>query len=228
MIKLSDITLVCISSIKIEESIKAIQHCLEKCEFYDAKFITDKSLPDISNIKIERCQPLTSLQCYSDFILTKLHNYIDSSHCLLIQDHAFVSNPKAWTNEFLNYDYIGSPWPLHLIHQLMLNLRIGFDLHGQPFNTILDLENYDAHNYRVGNGAFSLRSKKLLQLISNFDKKYPNKPEDNIISIYEKKTLESNGIKIAPVEIASKFAVEDPTEYNPNKDITKTFGFHRF
>lgn len=226
MLKLSDITLVCIASIKIEESIRAIQHCLGKCEFYDVKFITDKFLPDISNIKIEKCNPLTSLQLYSDFILTKLHNYIDSTHCILIQDHALISNTSSWTNEFLNYDYIGSPWPLYLINQLMLNLRIGLDLQGQPFNNELNLENYNPQNYRVGNGAFSLRSKKLLQKIASFENKYPNKPEDNIISIYEKHLLEKESIKIAPIEVASVFSVEMPTEYNPYADRSITFGFH--
>lgn len=226
MLNLTDITLVCISSIKIEECISAINTCTNSCNFYDVKFITDKIAQDLPNIKYEKCEPLTSLQLYSDFILTKLHRYIDSSHCLLIQDHAFISNPNVWTNEFLKYDYIGSPWPLHIINQLMLNLQIGFDLHGQSLNCTLNLDNYNPHNYRVGNGAFSLRSKKLLQTISNFENKYPNKPEDNIICIYEKNTLESNLFKIAPIDVASVFSVEMPTEYNPYADRSITFGFH--
>jgi hypothetical protein len=226
MITLSDVTLVCISSIRIEECLSAINKCTNYCNFYDAKFITDKLIKETSDLKVEKCEPLTSLQQYSDFILTKLHNYVDSSHCLLIQDHAFISNPNVWTNEFLKYDYIGSPWPLYIINQLMLNLRIGFDLHGQPLNCNLNLDNYNPHNYRVGNGAFSLRSKKLLKAISTFENKYPDKPEDNIICIYEKNTLESNSFKIAPIDVAAAFSVEMPTEYNPHADNSITFGFH--
>lgn len=227
MLDLRNITLVCIASIKIEESLDALNKCLNLCNFYETKFITDKKINSTKDIKIEKCEPLTSLQLYSDFILTDLYKYIDSTHCLLIQDHALISNPQKWTDIFLNYDYIGSPWPLYLINQLMLNLRVGLDLQWQPFNNYTpSLQNYDPKNYRVGNGAFSLRSQKLLKFLSQFKDKYPNKPEDNIISIYEKNTLEINGFKIAPIEVAAQFSVESPTEYNPLGDNNQTFGYH--
>jgi hypothetical protein len=226
MINLPNVTLVCISSIRIEECLSAIQTCINSCNFYDVKFITDKNIKDQSKIKIENCASFNNLQEYSDFILTQLDNYINSSHSLLIQDHAFISNPQKWTNEYLEYDYIGSPWPIHLIEHLMLNLKNGVDLNGQPFSVDLNLNNYDPQNYRVGNGAFSLRSKKLLTFIKQFKDKYKNKPEDNIISIYEKSALENNSMKIAPINIASAFGVEAATEYNPHGDRSITFGFH--
>lgn len=225
-LNLNDVTLVCVASIKIDGSLSALKHCLEKCNFYDVKFITDKKINDKSNIKIQECTPLKNLQEYSDFLLTNLHYYIDSQYCLLIQDHAFISNINMWNDSFLEYDYIGAPWPLWLINKLMNNLQIGLDLYSQPFSTVPILDNYDPQNYRVGNGGFSLRSKKLLKFISQFKNKYLDKPEDNIICIYEKSNLEKNNISIAPISIASKFSVEMPTEYNTNTDKSMVFGFH--
>lgn len=225
-LNLSSVTLVCVSSVRINESISAIEYCSERCDFYDIKFITDQNITSTNKIKIQKCIPLRSLQQYSDFLLTELHNYIDSTHCLLIQDHAFISNTKLWNDNFLDYDYIGAPWPKYLIQQLLNNISIGLDLNNQSFDTIPVLDNYDVDNYRVGNGAFSLRSQKLLKFISQFKNKYNNKPEDNIISIYEKSILEKNNFRIAPIELAAQFAVEMPTEYNIYRDKSLTFGFH--
>lgn len=225
-LNLTDITLICVSSIKINQCLSSLGHCIEKCSFYDAKFITDKPINDTSNIKIQKCDPLNNLQEYSDFLLTNLHNYVDSKYCLLIQDHAFISNVDKWDDAFLNYDYIGAPWPLWLINRLMNNLQMGLDLHNRPFSDMLTLDNYDAQNYRVGNGGFSLRSKKLLNFTAQFEDKYPNKPEDNIICIYEKSNLINKGICIAPIDIAAKFSIEMPTEYNNTANRLATFGFH--
>jgi hypothetical protein len=66
------------------------------------------------------------------FVLHELHHYIDSDFVLLVEWDGYIINPTAWTNEFLNFDYIGAVWGHH---------KDGF---------------------RVGNGGFSLRSRKLL------------------------------------------------------------------
>jgi hypothetical protein len=72
----------------------------------------------------------------------------------------------------------------------------------------------------VGNGGFSLRSKKLLNVIRQpgFIKKHP---EDYCICADNKDFLERKDIRIAPVNIAEQFAVER-TEWHP------AFGFHGF
>jgi hypothetical protein len=35
------------------------------------------------------------------------------THVLVIQWDSFILDPKQWSDEFLNYDYIGAPWPHH-------------------------------------------------------------------------------------------------------------------
>lgn len=78
----------------------------------------------------------------------------------------------------------------------------------------------------VGNGGFSLRSKKLLEIVSQLMKKENftiKMPEDFIISGYLKETLIKNfNIKFPSIEIADKFSVEDLGKW------TGQFGFHNF
>lgn len=72
----------------------------------------------------------------------------------------------------------------------------------------------------VGNGGFSLRSKKLLKTIKQpgFIKKHP---EDYCICADNRIFLEEHEIKIAPVNIAEQFAVERTSWH-------EAFGFHGF
>lgn len=84
----------------------------------------------------------------------------------------------------------------------------------------------------VGNGGFSLRSKKLLELLQkdeniciekNSSHKY-GENEDWIISVIKRDYLENQGIKFAPVEIAHKFSFEKNKEYGARWNYQ--FGFH--
>jgi hypothetical protein len=229
MINLPSVTLICLSSIKLPTAIEAIKHCCQYVNFGDVKLVTHENIQSDSLIKVEKSPQFYSLQNYSDYLVANLSDHFETTHCLHIQMDGLISNYKMWTDEYLDYDYIGAPWPLPLVAKILQNVSNEKDHEGRPFETNKpNLQNYDINNYRVGNGGFSLRSKKLCDLLKQYAYKYPNKSEDCIISIYEKESLLEEGVKYAPLELASKFAVEDPTELNPIKDTSKTFGFHRF
>jgi hypothetical protein len=225
ILSLKTVTLICIDGIgNIDPAIKAIGHSIQKINFAKVVLLTpQKTSLENKNIEIINI-PKMNWNEYNEFVISKFTDYFDTDFALLCQDDGYVSNPEMWTDEFLNYDYIGAPWPLDLKNQLMFNLEKGTDLHCKPFiKNTPKLKNYNANNYRVGNGGFSLRSKKLCEFVKKFTEKYPEKPEDNIISIYEKEEIENNGMKIAPIEIAAKFSVESSTEFNPLRDKNKTF-----
>ena len=79
---------------------------------------------------------------------------------------------------------------------------------------------YDSER-TVGNGGFSLRSKKLLTLLGEDEFIDVLHPEDQSICILYKFYLEEKyGIKFAPEEVADRFSFETKTP------ATKTFGFH--
>jgi hypothetical protein len=229
MINLPSVTLVCLTSIQIPTAIAAIQHCCKHINFGDVKLITHEDIKSDKKYKVEKSPKFENLQIYSDYLLGHLSDHFETSHCLHIQMDGVVSNPYMWTDEFLNYDYIGAPWPNRLVLDILNKIYLGGDQNGNKFETsIPKLKDYNVQNYRVGNGGFSLRSKKLCDLTKNFVNKYPNKSEDCIICFYEKEFLIENNITYAPVELASQFSVEYPTEFNHNKDVSRTFGFHRY
>lgn len=90
---------------------------------------------------------------------------------------------------------------------------LNYDYIGAPW-----LESAD---FNVGNGGFSLRSKKLQHILATDDFIKPIHPEDNCIcKVYRSYLEEKYGIKYAPDYVAEKFSFE---LREPNQP---TFGFH--
>ncbi len=132
---------------------------------------------------------------------------------MIIQPDGYPINIKAWTSEFLDYDYIGAPWiwaPQERRNEIC------------PAGSC------------VGNGGFSIRSKKLIEMVAcEFDYESYNSafkrnkvpfqpdslPEDVYICKKLSKELKQNGIKFAPCELAKYFSVE-------NAIFQDQFGFH--
>lgn len=76
--------------------------------------------------------------------LTKLHTRFDTEYVLIIQNDGFPL--RSGIERFVgSFDYVGAPWIKHLSY---------FDLFPYP-------------KYAVGNGGFSLRSKRLCQAIAS-------------------------------------------------------------
>ncbi len=73
----------------------------------------------------------------------------------------------------------------------------------------------------VGNGGFSLRSRRLWDALRDIDP-VTTHPEDACICIELRQPLEARGIRFAPSELAGTFAWEAPEPAQP------TFGFHGF
>ena len=136
MLSLPDVTLIAVSSVELDETLLALSISSHEIEFGEIKFLTSQSIvPANSKIKAELI-PRLDIWGYSKFVLQDLNRYVNTSHCLLIQADGFVLNPSRWQNQFLEYDYIGAPWPEKL------TLR--------PSKKILDMK-----KNQVGNGGFS-------------------------------------------------------------------------
>ncbi len=87
------------------------------------------------------------------------------------------------------------------------------------------------HGNIVGNGGFSLRSKKLLKATARFTD--PAHPEDNFICRKHRQELERDGIKFAPADLARQFAIEaasyavkDNTWTSDGRGWNGQFGYH--
>ena len=79
--------------------------------------------------------------------------------------------------------------------------------------------------FNVGNGGFSLRSKKLLQIIATDRSIVKTHPEDHhICRTYGRYLAKKFGIRFAPDEVAKKFSIEGYRQ--KDKTYSGQFGFH--
>ena len=191
MLNLGQVTLFCVDTRTPDMSIWAMNQCLRKAKFNDAILVTDKKiLHDVpKNIRIVSAPPINCIEDYSDYLQSDLSYHIQGTHLLVMQWDSFIVDPELWDNQFLDYDYIGAPWPHH-------------------------------PDTPVGNGGFSLRSRKLFTAMQNplYKKMHP---EDQSICIFNRAILENNlKIRFAPPNIAKQFAFE--------REKSAAFGFHGF
>lgn len=158
-------------------------------DFGAVKVITDDLFTKGGNSEVRRMD-------YSKFMLKELTKHFDTSHVLTIHADGYVVNWKAWSDEFLQYDYIGGVWDWYKDNQ-------------------------------VGNGGLSLRSKKLCDILSEYELEHYH-PEDHHICRTYRKALEQLGIKFAPVEVAKRFSREGYGIAHEMNMYEGEFGFHGY
>ena len=156
-----------------------------------------------------RVPRMSSTDDYSQFVLFELHQHVTTRFCLIVQADGYVVNPRSWSNRFLDYDYVGAPWPD--------GDRAFRDVGGQ--------------SHRVGNGGFSLRSRRLMIRAAQFTramdpsnrgKEIRHHYEDIEICVNHRVQLELEGFRFAPVDLAAEFATERTVE----ETVQFPFGFH--
>jgi hypothetical protein len=158
-----------------------IDQFISQHEFADLYIFSDDNVGNYSNIY--KIPIIKSIAEYSSFVLHALPYFVRTDFALIGQWDGFIVNSELWTDEFLNFDYIGAVWEGH------------------------------ASNYSVGNGGFSLRSIKLLRKLSEnpFIHAFALKhaiPEDEIICKHFKSFFEHQGLQFAPTELARSFSYE--------------------
>jgi hypothetical protein len=148
--------------------------------------------------RIQTIARLSSVEEYSAFVSQELTQLVGSgTHVLVFQWDGFAIDAGRWWEEFLAYDYVGAPWP-------------------DVYMAVPDR--------RVGNGGFSLRSRKLLIEAARLPRQQAV-PEDVNICAVHGEALERNGIVFAPTEVARYFSVEHASYIEPFRTVP-TFGFH--
>ena len=136
--------------------------------------------------RVIKTDKLGSKEAYSRFLMSDIVDYIDTEYFMTIQADGWICDGKKWDNSWLQYDYIGSPWYFH------------------------------TDGMQVGNGAASLRTKRLHRIIKDDPKIFPTNDkwirefqcDHNICRIYRPYLEKEYGIKFAPVEVAEKFGIE--------------------
>jgi predicted O-linked N-acetylglucosamine transferase (SPINDLY family) len=185
---LPTVTLACVDCLVPELAIRAIERCRRLCRFARAVLFTDRAI-EADGIDVVQIPPIRSRDEYSEFMLKSLVHHIATDHALVVQWDGFVVNPAAWTDEFLQYDYAGAPWPSEWGHQ-------------------------------VGNGGFSLRSRRLLRALADPRVRRTQNEDMDICQTYRGLLESEYGIRFAPVALAERFSFE---VLPPNG---RPFGFH--
>lgn len=110
--RLGDVTLVAVSDVKMAETTLAMSNSLDQIMFNRALLITSTDfVPTDSRITTIRVDNgFTSVDDYDNFIAKKLADLVDTKFVQIVQWDGYVLNGSAWSDEFLNYDYIGAPW----------------------------------------------------------------------------------------------------------------------
>ena len=208
-IKVPDVTVLAVASIRIPGTIRALQICMQDFEWGAAKLISHERPKDLpEEIEFGKCPKIENIDIYNHYVFRNLVEHVETSHCLMVQDHAYIIAPWLWMNEWLKYDYIGAGWPIRENSYIANN----------------------GERVRVGNGGFSLRSKKLMSLPrkNNWELRQQQGfyNEDGCINVYYRKEHLKEGIKYAPLDVAVKFSYETPIPENSYGNIHH-FAFHR-
>lgn len=223
MIELTNVTLVSVDTTdNITGTLKAIYTSMSGIKYGSVKLITTKEQIKknqfLKNDGINLEESIIEINNYDDYnyyVIYHLHEHIDTSHCLLVQPDGFVLFPDKWDNTWIQYDYIGAPW------------AYAEDAYIDPFG----------NHHRVGNGGFSLRSKKFLEVPTKVEVPWEtnnsdfywmpegvvNYHEDGNVCVHNRHIFISQGCKYAPVEVAVKFSQETRV---PECEGIIPFGFH--
>ena len=209
-LKLPRLTLVAMTSVNMYETVRAMCYSMRDIEFGDAVLITDKKpwyLP--KSIRYSHTSKLDSIDAFNYKMVYELKDHIKTDFCLVVHADGFVIHPELWRDEFLEYDYIGSPWPL-------------------PTNDYAYRDSKGEIS-RVGNSV-SIRSKRLLDYPSAHNVPWHKVQDDQynediFLCCDHKNEMEAAGLKWAPIEVAVKFAREHALP--ENKGI-EPFAFHKW
>ncbi|MGE5088824.1 MAG: DUF5672 family protein [Candidatus Levyibacteriota bacterium] len=193
MRELRDVTLACIDTANHALALRALAISRRHLAFGRTLLLTDAVPAGIAvppGIEVVPIDRLASRDDYSRFVLKSLLRHVATSHVLLVQWDGYVVDAGAFDDAFLAVDYIGARW-------------FWYD---------------DA--MRVGNGGFSLRSRKLLEALQDPRIVLVDAEDLTICRSFRPLLEREYGIRFADEDLADRFAFEAayPTRL--------PFGFH--
>jgi hypothetical protein len=177
---LPNVTLVVLDSMCHRLTAMAIRDCLKHAVFAAINIHTNSR--DQINIEKANYFDAPAFAAKEDVMLylwREVPQRVETSHFLFIQWDSWILDASCWREDWLQYDYIGAPWPFHQENTDMI----------------------------VGNGGFSLRSTALMRYVAEQSFDMPT-AEDHLLCRDLRPQLEAMGFRWAPTEVASEFAFE--------------------
>ncbi len=208
-LQLPNVTLAALTSVNVQATIKALQYSMRGIDFGAVTLITHKKplfLP--KNITYQHIDKITEIDKFNYAMIYDMAKYIHTDFMLLVHADGFVVNPESWRDSFLDYDYIGSPFPLPKDDY---SYR---DINGEII--------------RVGNSV-SIRSKRLLEFPTKanipFEADHGWFNEDGFICVKNRHLFTAAGMKFADLDEAKYFGHENML---PEFEGIRPFVFHKW
>ena len=178
MIKLPDVTMVVVDTKAHALTKLALDDTLSQIEPAEVLVFTDDEFP-FAPTSIRKIEPLASMDDYNSVIWGMPPFFVKTSHMLVFQWDGWVTDGSLWSDDWLQYDYIGARWP------------------------------WFSDEHCIGNGGFSLRSMRLVRHLSDQGiAPELGKAEDLKLCRDLRPALEAEGFRWAPVEVAELFSFE--------------------
>ncbi|EKS72921.1 MULTISPECIES: DUF5672 family protein [Caballeronia] len=192
-----------------------------------------------AGIEHRKIAPLT-YQEYSWFMMFALWRVIETDFALIVQDDGWVLDANNWSDEFLDYDYVGPPTHVGRIDtqdrtQWVVHHKWGLEL-DQPGKRVMP----------VLNGGFCLRSRRMMRVFADHPEIMVRIPppdsvggdslkmtwvngapnEDVQLTAILRPELEAVGIRFAPAELCARFGMENAGYLHRNFNTMTLFGHH--
>lgn len=214
-LQLPQVTLAAMTSVNVKATIQAMEYSMRGIDFGDAVLITHKKplgLP--KSIRYSHTDKLKNIDDFNYKMVYELGDHIKTEYALIVHADGFVVNPQMWRDEFLDYDYIGAPWPLPKEGDTTTYR----DIHGNIC--------------RVGNSA-GIRSKRLMDFPKKAKVPWEGEYaygrmwfyEDGFICCKIRHLLEAEGMRIAPLDVAKYYSHE---QMIPEVQGITPFAFHKW
>lgn len=214
MLDLTNTTLLFVETRAHKITARVIEDCIRKADFGKIIVFTDKpELIQVPTIPVMRGSPTTGnpndpvevvypapyfIPCVDfpnkreagEFYYARAMGAVTTDYALMLEWDGGIFNPDKWRPEFFDYDYIGAPWTVRP---------------GDP--------------YDVGNGGFTLMSRRLGHFIAEMRSSFPVATDVDVCR-KQRVHYEAAGFKWPKADLASLFSWELGRR-NPDH-----FGFH--
>lgn len=208
------VDLITINTISPLDALKTLEYS-QKNIIFNRIILFSHEEPIDNKFEFIKIQKFQNIAEYSNFVLS-LSKYLDSDFVLIVQEDGHIINPSNWSDKFLDYDYIGAPWPSSN------NWLKRWDKYG---NNVSNTIRQNIKSNRVGNGGFSLRSRKFLEFSSTFEN-CQGLSEDIFLSLYNYNLAKEFGLNFPSVNKAMQFSYETPLSKFFNKHETRNRNFN--
>lgn len=196
MLDLQNVTLVGFTTMQYGDLRRSIDICRQHAKFRNTVIFTDE--PQWFDCE---CVLIPQMKCYEEVSVHSIHTIPRYQHLygdfiLTVHSDSWIVNPDAWKEQFLDYDFIGAPWPNKIVG------NDGFSIRSQKLLRCLA-------ELPIEPTPEACHPADCVTCLEQCDSR----------TKCFRKELEAQGVTYAPYELAHQFSIE-------NEFYAGSFGFH--